>query len=239
VNALDAALVLDGNTADEKAKDLNRKTFWKKITEIKVALLVSGAQNSRQDEAKTTYDLFGASYASTSSGVDKGTTIRRQIYLNQGEIEYEKYITRRFRFVMFVMLILTVTLAVLQIESNMFRLKIMSQTGVNLSQFSLLKRQRGASLIVSLLMLIVVLMLSISLAMVSLQGEKASRSDRDRQIALNAAEAALKDAEMDIDPQVVLANGRSNLFDATSNLFSKRDVHLAMVIFIKVCVQLP
>jgi hypothetical protein len=44
---------------------------------------------------------------------------------------------------MFVMLILTVTLAVLQIESNMFRLKIMSQTGVNLSQFSLLKRQRG------------------------------------------------------------------------------------------------
>lgn len=120
---------------------------------------------------------------------------------------------------MFVTLILTVTLAVLQIESNMFRLKIMSQTGVNLSQFSLLKRQRGASLIVSLLMLIVVLMLSISLAMVSLQGEKASRSDRDRQIALNAAEAALKDAEMDIDPQVVLANGRSNLFDATSNLF--------------------
>jgi type IV pilus assembly protein PilX len=88
-------------------------------------------------------------------------------------------------------------------------------------------------------MLIVVLMLSISLAMVSLQGEKASRSDRDRQIALNAAEAALKDAEMDIDPQVVLANGRSNLFDATSNLFSKRDAHLAMVIFIKVCVQLP
>ena len=120
---------------------------------------------------------------------------------------------------MFVMLILIVTLAVLQIESNMFRLKIMSQTGVNLSHFSLLKRQRGASLIVSLLMLIVVLMLSISLAMVSLQGEKASRSDRDRQIALNAAEAALKDAEMDIDPQIALAAGRSNLFDATSNLF--------------------
>lgn len=76
VNALDAALVLDGNTADERAKDLNRKTFWKKITEIKVALLVSGAQNSRQDEAKTTYDLFGAGYASTSSGVDKGTTVK-------------------------------------------------------------------------------------------------------------------------------------------------------------------
>lgn len=95
----------------------------------------------------------------------------------------------------------------------------MSYTGLNLPPFPFLNKQRGASLIVSLLMLIVVLMLSISLAMVSLQGEKASRSDRDRQIALNAAEAALKDAEMDIDPQIALAGGRSNLFDATSNLF--------------------
>lgn len=71
----------------------------------------------------------------------------------------------------------------------------------------------------SLMMLIVVLILSIALATVSLQGEKASRSDRDRQIALMAAEAALKDAEMDIDPQIVLANGRSGLFDPTSNLY--------------------
>jgi len=101
----------------------------------------------------------------------------------------------------------------------MYRLKIMSQMGVNSSQFTFSKRQRGASLIVSLIMLIVVLLLSISLAMVSLQGEKASRSDRDRQIALNAAEAALKDAEMDIDPQIAIAGGRSNVFDATSNLF--------------------
>lgn len=83
----------------------------------------------------------------------------------------------------------------------------------------LMRRQDGAALIVSLMMLIVVLILSIALATVSLQGEKASRSDRDRQIALMAAEAALKDAEMDIDPQVALANGRANLFDPTSNLY--------------------
>jgi len=101
----------------------------------------------------------------------------------------------------------------------MRKVKKMPVKGLDFPQLLLRKRQRGASLIVSLLMLIVVLMLSISLAMVSLQGEKASRSDRDRQIALNAAEAALKDAEMDIDPQVVLGNGRSDLFDATSTLF--------------------
>jgi type IV pilus assembly protein PilX len=81
------------------------------------------------------------------------------------------------------------------------------------------KQQRGASLIISLLMLIVVLLLSISLTTISLQSEKAARSDRDRQIALMAAEAALKDAEMDIDPQIPLAGGRSNVFDATSNLY--------------------
>ena len=62
-----------------------------------------------------------------------------------------------------------------------------------------LLQQRGASLIVSLLMLVAVLLLGISAAQISLQGEKASRNDRDRQIAFQAAEAALQDAEMDIE----------------------------------------
>lgn len=59
--------------------------------------------------------------------------------------------------------------------------------------------QHGASLVVSLIMLVAVLMLGISAAQIALQGEKASRNDRDRQIALQAAEAALMDAEMDIE----------------------------------------
>ncbi|PRC95052.1 pilus assembly PilX family protein [Solimicrobium silvestre] len=59
--------------------------------------------------------------------------------------------------------------------------------------------QRGASLIVSLVMLLVLLMLGISLANIALMGEKAARNDRDRQIAMQAAEAALTDAEMDIE----------------------------------------
>lgn len=59
--------------------------------------------------------------------------------------------------------------------------------------------QDGASLIVSLLMLVAVLVLSISAAGIALQSEKASRNDRDRQIALQAAEAALMDAELDIE----------------------------------------
>lgn len=72
-------------------------------------------------------------------------------------------------------------------------------------------QQRGASLIVSLLMLVAVLLLGISAAQISLQGEKASRNDRDRQIALQAAEAALQDAEMDIENSPD-AKSRSALF---------------------------
>lgn len=62
-----------------------------------------------------------------------------------------------------------------------------------------LTRQQGASLIVCLLMLLAVLMLGTSAAQIAVQEEKAARMDSDRQIALQAAEAALKDAELDIE----------------------------------------
>lgn len=57
----------------------------------------------------------------------------------------------------------------------------------------------GASLIVSLLMLTVILLLGISTTQITLQSEQASRNDRDRQIAFQAAEAALIDAQMDLE----------------------------------------
>ena len=76
--------------------------------------------------------------------------------------------------------------------------------------------QQGASLIVSLLMLIVVSLLGISGAQIALQGEKASRNDRDRQIAFQAAEAALLDAELDIEHSPDAAKSRSQLFAKNS-----------------------
>jgi type IV pilus assembly protein PilX len=78
-------------------------------------------------------------------------------------------------------------------------------------------KQHGASLVVTLLMLIAVLLLSASAAHIALQSEKASRNDRDRQVALQAAEAALMDAELDIegspDPE-----SRSDLFHSDSTM---------------------
>jgi type IV pilus assembly protein PilX len=58
--------------------------------------------------------------------------------------------------------------------------------------------ERGFSLIVSLMMLIVIIILGVSGAQMSVNEERGSRNDRDRQIAFQAAEAALKDAEYEI-----------------------------------------
>lgn len=88
-------------------------------------------------------------------------------------------------------------------------------------QVSSSSSQSGISLVVSLLMLIAVAMLGISAAQIAMQAEKASRNDRDRQLAFQAAEAALLDAELDIENSPDAARSRSNYFDRfTSEGFS-------------------
>ena len=59
-------------------------------------------------------------------------------------------------------------------------------------------RQSGASLLIALIMLIAVMLLGVAAARMALMNEKSSRGDRDRQIAFEAAEAALRDAELDV-----------------------------------------
>ena len=61
-----------------------------------------------------------------------------------------------------------------------------------------LHRQNGASLLIALIMLTVVMLLGVAAARMALMNEKSSRGDRDRQIAFEAAEAALHDAELDV-----------------------------------------
>lgn len=60
------------------------------------------------------------------------------------------------------------------------------------------QRQSGMALIFVLLMLAVAIGVVVISARMSLSGGRASVNDRDRQIALQAAELALNDAEMDI-----------------------------------------
>jgi type IV pilus assembly protein PilX len=79
-------------------------------------------------------------------------------------------------------------------------------------------REKGAALVISLVMLAVVMLLGISAADIALEGEKSSRNDRDRQIAFQAAEAGLLDAELDIEHSPDAAKSRSQLFSSHSML---------------------
>jgi type IV pilus assembly protein PilX len=63
-----------------------------------------------------------------------------------------------------------------------------------------------------MVMLVPVLLLGLSAAKLAVQGEKTSRNDRDRQIAFQAAEAALIDAELDIEGSPDGGKSRSELF---------------------------
>jgi len=54
------------------------------------------------------------------------------------------------------------------------------------------------SLVITLLMIIVVASLSAAAARLALSGERSSRADRDRELAMQAAETALADGEKDV-----------------------------------------
>jgi type IV pilus assembly protein PilX len=61
------------------------------------------------------------------------------------------------------------------------------------------RHERGASLIVALIFLVVMAMLSVSLASVTTLEERMASNTRDRNLALQAAEAALRDAEVRLE----------------------------------------
>jgi type IV pilus assembly protein PilW len=72
IRALDAALVLVGSTPQTLQRDLNRKTHWKRVCSVKLALLLHGDTNTRADRVALRFDLFGPAYAGSS---DLGTRI--------------------------------------------------------------------------------------------------------------------------------------------------------------------
>ena len=77
---------------------------------------------------------------------------------------------------------------------------------------SRLDRQRGVSLIVVLLLLVIVSILGVGGAQIAAMAERGSRNDRDMQIAWQAAEAALMDAEYDIHGPNTATASRQAIF---------------------------
>lgn len=58
--------------------------------------------------------------------------------------------------------------------------------------------QRGVTLVIVLMLLVIVTLLGVGAARISLLSERSARNDRDYQVAWQSAEAALMDAQFDI-----------------------------------------
>lgn len=73
-------------------------------------------------------------------------------------------------------------------------------------------REQGSALAVTLFVMLAVLALGVSAAQAALSAEKSARAERDRQLALAAAEAALGDAERDIEGAAGAGSERASYF---------------------------
>jgi len=94
----------------------------------------------------------------------------------------------------------------------------LNNTMIEQRQFSITpgwRFQTGASLLVTLVMLLIALLAGLSMANLAMMNEKTDRNERDRVVALQAAEAALADAELDIENSSSAAS-RSSLFSPHS-----------------------
>jgi Tfp pilus assembly protein PilX len=79
-------------------------------------------------------------------------------------------------------------------------------------------RPHGGALVSALCLMIAVLVIAVSAADSALNAEKSARNERDRHIATQAAEAALVDAERDIEGAAGPASARAAMFAAGSAL---------------------
>ena len=73
--ALDAALVLAGATPAEQAADLHRRTHWKRVALVRVALLLHGPRLDPGVGDDVVFDLFGPDHGATYSAGDPGTRL--------------------------------------------------------------------------------------------------------------------------------------------------------------------
>ena len=80
------------------------------------------------------------------------------------------------------------------------------------TQLTPLAGQRGAALLVTLCIVMVLMLMGVSAVRTALNAERSSRGERDRQLALQTAEAALEDAERDIDGGSNPASKRAAMF---------------------------
>jgi type IV pilus assembly protein PilW len=69
VGSLDAALVLAGASAQQREQDRLRRTHWKRVVSVRIALLLHSATPHHAERPGRTWHLFGAPYT-TAAGID-------------------------------------------------------------------------------------------------------------------------------------------------------------------------
>lgn len=71
----DGALVLSGATQAERERERSRRTHWKRVAGVRVALLLHGAPASRPAAEPAVFDLFGRAYSDGAGAADVGVRL--------------------------------------------------------------------------------------------------------------------------------------------------------------------
>lgn len=87
---LDAGLVLAGSTAAERDADLRRRTHWKKIASVRVALLLRGPVSRLASASHAVHELFGRDHGALVGAVDVGTRLQEADLSGSGAPRYRK-----------------------------------------------------------------------------------------------------------------------------------------------------
>jgi type IV pilus assembly protein PilW len=88
IDALDGALVLSGASARDREDDLHRRTWWKRVASVQVALLLRGART--RVPVRATYALFGLGYVNED---DPGTLLSDDALSVGGRAEHRLFTT--------------------------------------------------------------------------------------------------------------------------------------------------
>jgi type IV pilus assembly protein PilW len=71
----DAALVLAAADPEARERERLRRTNWKRVTSIRVALVIHGQRPGLLEAAPLVFDLFGRAYSDAAGGADPGVRL--------------------------------------------------------------------------------------------------------------------------------------------------------------------
>lgn len=94
IDALDSSLVLAGATEGERLRERNRRSYWKRVVSVQVALLLRGARS--ETTAARTYELFGPAYAAAAGATDLGVRLTESQLAGKAQQRQRHLVTATF-----------------------------------------------------------------------------------------------------------------------------------------------